>query len=175
VLARPKFLNPFGCTSATECLWRFFADRDRRWWPDTSASSRSRAHRQSGHTPRPILLGHANDQPLDSSVDRRSARVFTCAQSIEFTSNEHWARCQGMRSRIKRSAMFCAVRRSILPPKTTDDAGQDHEDGGERRIEHKMLFQSNLKRRQLHLKPKILSYTGSARMTQVREMQCRRP
>jgi hypothetical protein len=51
--------------------------------------------------------------------------------------------------------MFCAVHWSILSRKTTNNAGPDREDGGERRIEHKMIRQSYLKRRQLHLKLNI--------------------
>jgi hypothetical protein len=174
VLARPKFLNPFGCTSATGCLWRFL--------PIETEGG--------GQTPQ---QAHAPERTGNQVIrhDRFSSAMRTISPSTPLSIGGrpglyvrpihriYEQRALGpmprQRSRIKRSAMFCAVRRSILPPKTTDDAGQGHEDGGERRIEHKMLFQSNLKRRQLHLKPKILSYTGSARMTQVREMQCRRP
>src|SRR5260221_13500797 len=44
--------------------------------------------------PGPILLGHANNQFLNFSVDRRPASGSTCPRSIELASDEPSVPCQ---------------------------------------------------------------------------------
>src|ERR1035437_6247957 len=45
-------------------------------------------------TPGPVLLGHANNQFLDFSVDPRPAQGSTCPRSIELASDEPSVPCQ---------------------------------------------------------------------------------
>jgi hypothetical protein len=44
--------------------------------------------------PRPIFLGHADDQSLDFSVDPRSPRYSTGSRSLEFASDAPSVPCQ---------------------------------------------------------------------------------
>jgi hypothetical protein len=43
---------------------------------------------QSGHSPSPVLAGHANDQPLNLSIDPRPARAVMGLRAIEFAGDK---------------------------------------------------------------------------------------
>src|ERR1017187_9021091 len=68
---------------------------------------------RSDHSPGPILLGHANNQLLNFSVDPWPARGSTCPRPIELAGDEPSVPCQdGVRQGGRRHLAECLAAQS---------------------------------------------------------------